>query len=112
MGQGSGPSECPRSPHKARSSFQRPVSGSIVVTHPFHPLAGQRLEVIFERRRAGAEVVLVCEGGPAGRATLPVGWTDRAPAPLAHRLGLDCLLELAALVEALGHPPLAKRDRS
>ena len=55
---------------------------------------------------------MVCEGGPAGRATLPVGWTDRAPAPLAHRLGLDCLLELAALVEALGHPPLAKRDRS
>jgi hypothetical protein len=34
----------------------------VLVTHPFHPLAGQRLVVIFEKHRAGAERVLVCEG--------------------------------------------------
>jgi Family of unknown function (DUF5372) len=79
-----------------------------VVTHPFHPLAGQRLPVILERRRSGAELVLVCEGGPAGRVTVPVGWTDRAPGPLGHRLALDGLAELARLAAALGHRRLAR----
>jgi hypothetical protein len=54
--------------------------------------------------------VLICEGGAAGRVTLPVAWTNHAPAPLTHRLGAECLTELAALVAALEHPPLAKRD--
>jgi hypothetical protein len=76
-------------------------------------LAGQRLAVILERRRPGAEAVLVCEGGPAGRVTLPVGWTDRVPAPLlGHRLAVEGLTELAELVAGLEHPPLARRDRS
>ena len=74
-------------------------------------MVGQRLEVIFERRRAGAELVLVCEGGAAGRVTLPVAWTDRAPEALGHRLGADGLVELAGLVAVLD-PPLAKRGRS
>jgi hypothetical protein len=87
------------------------VSDSVVVTHPFHPLAGERVAVILERRRA-AELVLVCEGGPAGRVTLPVGWTDRAPASLGHRLAAAGLVELAELVAVLDHPPLARRDRS
>jgi hypothetical protein len=65
----------------------------------------------LERRRAGAEVVLVCEGGPAGRVTLPVGWTDRAPAPLPQRLAAEGLVELAELVAAVDHPPVAGRDR-
>lgn len=84
----------------------------MVVTHPFHPLAGQRLAVILERRRAGAELVLVCECGGAGRVTLPVGWTDRAPAALGHRLAVKGLAELAVLVVALDHPPVARRGRS
>jgi hypothetical protein len=75
-------------------------------------LAGQRLEVILERRRPGAEVVLVCEGGLAGRVTLPVAWTDRAPAALDHRLACEGLVELAELVTALDHPPVACRDQS
>jgi hypothetical protein len=67
--------------------------------------------VLFERRRSGVEVVLVCEGGPAGRVTLPVGWTDRAAAPLEHRLAAEGLAELAELVTVLDHPPLARQDR-
>jgi hypothetical protein len=51
--------------------------------------------------------VLVCEGGPAGRVTLPVGWTDRGAAPAGHRLAVAGLVELAGLVVALDHPPLA-----
>jgi len=79
------------------------------VTHPFHPLVGQSLPVLFEKRRQGAERVLVCEGGQAGRVTLPASWTERAPAPLAHRLATEGLAELAELVVALQDPPLAER---
>ena len=80
--------------------------------HPFHPLAGQRLPVILERRRQGAELVLVCEGGPAGRVTLPVGWTDRSSVSAGHRLAVGGLVELVGLVAVLGRPPLARRDQS
>jgi hypothetical protein len=109
---GSGPWAFPRSPHKARSSRPNPVSDSVVVTHRFHPLAGQRLAVILERRRSGAELVLVCEGGAAGRVTIPVAWTDRAPGPLDHRLAPETLAELGLLVAALGYPRLAKRGQA
>ena len=102
-----------RSPHRARSSRRGPVSDFVVVTHPFHPLAGERLAVLLERRRAGADVVLVCEGGLGGRVTLPVGWTDRGSAPLSvHRLGIGGLVELAELVAGLGHPRVARRGES
>ncbi|MGC8628527.1 MAG: DUF5372 family protein [Acidimicrobiales bacterium] len=86
------------------------MSDFVVVTHPFHPLAGQSLPVIFEKRRQGAERALVCEGGPAGRVTLAAAWTDRAPALLAHRLGAEGLVELAELVAAIQDPPLVEGD--
>jgi hypothetical protein len=70
------------------------------------------LAVIFERRRPGAELVFVCEGGPAGRATVPFRWTDRALEPLGHRLAPDGLVELAALAAALGYPRLAARGQA
>jgi hypothetical protein len=75
-------------------------------------LVGQRLPVLFERARPGAERVVVCEGGSAGRVTLPVGWTDRAAAALDHRLAMEGLADLAGLVAALDYPPLAQRKRS
>lgn len=63
--------------------------------------------MLLERRRPGAELVLVCEGGPAGRVTLPVSWTDRAPAALEHRLAVEGLAELAQLVAAVKGRPVA-----
>jgi hypothetical protein len=54
----------------------------------------------------------VCEGGPAGRVTIPVRWTDRASEPLDHRLAPEGLAELAALVATLGHPRFAHEDRA
>jgi hypothetical protein len=50
--------------------------GFVVVTHPFHPLSGQRLEVLFAKRRDDG-VVFVCAGGVYGSVTLPQAWTDR-----------------------------------
>ena len=39
--------------------------GFVVVTHPFYPLIGQRLEVLYVKRRAG-DTVFVCSGGVGG----------------------------------------------
>jgi hypothetical protein len=74
-------------------------------------LAGERLVVLFEKARPGAERVVVCEGGPIGWVTLRVAWTDRAPTALSHRLAFEGLAEVAVLVAALEHRPLAERDR-
>jgi hypothetical protein len=84
----------------------------LVVTHPFHPLAGQRLVVLLERRRPSTELVYVCEGGPDGRVTLPVAWTDRGAVPAAHRLTAAGLVALAALVTALEQGGLQPAERS
>ncbi|HKT01269.1 MAG TPA: DUF5372 family protein [Rugosimonospora sp.] len=74
----------------------------MVVTHPFHPLFGQCLPVLFTKRRGGA-LVVVCAGGVGGRVsvTLPVVWTDRGPAPDGHRLSVDALVALGNLLSAL-----------
>ena len=76
-------------------------SGFVVVTHPFHPLNGRRLEVLFVKRRGDA-VVFVCSGGLGGQMTLPRSWTDRGEPPVAHRLcaeGLAALDTLAKMLE-------------
>jgi len=74
--------------------------GSLVVTHPFHPLNGQRLEVLFAKRRAGV-TVFVCSGGVSGQITLPESWTDRGEPPDACRLSVEGLAELDTLTRNL-----------
>jgi hypothetical protein len=76
--------------------------GSLVVTHPFHPLFGQCLPVLFTKRRGGA-LVVVCAGGVGGRVTvtLPLTWTDRGPIADGHRLSVDALVVLGSLLTAL-----------
>jgi hypothetical protein len=70
------------------------------VTHPFHPLAGQRLRVLFERKLAGG-LAVSCEGGPLGSLMVPLSWTDRgvlaADAPLTY----EVLIELAGVISAI-----------
>ena len=80
--------------------------GFVVVTHPFHPLSGQRLEVLFAKRRDDG-VVFVCGGGVYGGGvygsiTLPQAWTDRGEPPLAHRLSVEGLAALDTLVRSMG----------
>ena len=88
-----------RTVHTARSSSV-PL-GSLVVTHPFHPLAGERLEVLLERR-CGAGRVYVCDVGGGRNLELAEEVTDRGPEPAARPLTFEVLVGLAAVVAALG----------
>jgi hypothetical protein len=72
----------------------------LVVTHPFHPLRGQRLAVLFERRYADGRLY-VCEGGPAGTIGVTEDATDRAPAPASTPLTDEVLAGLVELVAAI-----------
>ncbi|MEO3863051.1 DUF5372 family protein [Acrocarpospora sp. B8E8] len=75
--------------------------GFVIVTHPFHPLKGQRLDILYVKRR-GSDVVFVCSGGVSGQITLPAGWTDRGEPPQQRRLSAEHLAALNTLVRALG----------
>ncbi len=74
--------------------------GFVVVTHPFHPLCEQRLEVLFVKRR-GRELVFVCSGGVSGQMTVPRSWTDRGEPAQAHRLAVEGLAELLTVTRAV-----------
>lgn len=76
--------------------------GFVVVTHPFHPLNGRRLEVLFVKRR-GADQVFVCVGGVGARATttLPRAWTDRGDPPVSCWLSIEGLAALAEVTRAI-----------
>jgi hypothetical protein len=83
---------------------------SLVVTHPFHPLAGQRLAILFVRRWAGSRL-FVCEGGPLGSVTLPEDATDRGAEAAPGPLTFEVLAELVAVAGAIGGPWSARKDR-
>src|SRR6266852_3780260 len=88
----------PRSRHSAASS--RDPLGSLLVTHPFHPLSGQRVEILYVKRRGDA-VVFVCSGGVSGQITLPQAWTDRGEPPGPGRLSAEGLAALGAATRAV-----------
>jgi hypothetical protein len=72
----------------------------VVVTHPFHPLAGQRVEVVVSRRGpAGANVL--CRSADGASWALPVAWTDRGGPPAATRLTAEVLAELVGVLAGL-----------
>ena len=70
------------------------------MTHPFHPLSGQRLRVLFERKLPDGPAVS-CEGGPLGSLMVPMAWTDRGPAAAAEPLTYEVLVGLAEVVSAV-----------
>ena len=71
----------------------------VTVTHPFHPLVGKRVEVLFTARRGGVRM-LTCRLG-SRQVTVAESWTDRGPEPQERRLSVEGLQELLALVTAL-----------
>lgn len=71
----------------------------MVITHPFHPLLGQRLRVLGGRWHGG-RLTLFCDAGGV-RMALPQEWTDRGPAPVEAAVSVESLGALAALVDLL-----------
>ena len=70
------------------------------MTHPFHPLRGQRLAVLFERRYADGRLY-VCEGGPFGTIGVPEDATDRVPPAASMVLTGEVLAGLVEVVAAI-----------
>jgi hypothetical protein len=75
--------------------------GWLVVTHPFHPRFGERLEVLFVRRHASGRVY-VCDGGEGRHVALAEDATDRGPEPAGGPLSVEVLAAVAVLVAELG----------
>ena len=77
------------------------------IRHPFHPLRGQRFEVLKQRRIAGVDTLILRE---LERGTFSVAreWTDWADPSLydlvgvsPQRLGAKWLFELVAVLDQL-----------
>ena len=81
--------------------------GGAEIRHPFHPLRGQRFEVLKKRRVAGVDTLILREL-ERGSFSVAREWTDWADPTLSDSAGLPpqrlnarSLLELANLLEAL-----------
>jgi hypothetical protein len=77
--------------------------GSAEITHPFHPLRGQRFAVLKVRHVSGV-ATLSLRHAELGSFAVPQEWTDRgAPATEAGALTIDAcgLAELSAIVDFL-----------
>ncbi|MEW6747884.1 MAG: DUF5372 family protein [Planctomycetota bacterium] len=102
------------------------AAASFRVTHPFHPLAGQELELLGRRSNYGRQHVYYHDAGGRLRS-LPLGWTDLAAPDLFLEMGRgrsffrpDDLLRLADLIAVLSggkrrgrgsrRPPMCKRN--
>ena len=88
------------------------------MTHPFHPLAGQRLEFVKRRKNWSADRVYVYDR-EGKLVTLPVEWTDvevRDPflvvAGGRSPFHITSLLELADLLERLTAALAAVKETS
>ncbi len=81
-----------------------------MVTHPFHPLHGERLEVLYVRRFPTGRVY-VCDGGWGRNVALDEDATDRGSEPAARPLTFEVLVEVLAVLAAIGAVD-GKEDRS
>jgi hypothetical protein len=77
------------------------------IRHPYHPLRGQRLEVIKQRRVAGVDT-LILRQSEYGTISIAREWTDwAAPSPYevlgwpAGYFEAESLLRLVTLLEQL-----------
>jgi hypothetical protein len=75
--------------------------GWATVTHPFHPLAGKRFQVLKRRKVGGRELLSLLDEGK-GPIALLREWTDQAPpSPYAGVLEKPPILEAACLLKLL-----------
>jgi hypothetical protein len=86
------------------------------IRHPFHPLRGQRFEVLKQRKVAGIDTLLLRQQD-RGSVSVAREWTDWAD-PSAYellglaprRLDVHSLLELVTLLEPLNSESANKRS--
>ena len=95
------------SPRSARTALDRSSHlGWAEIRHPFHPLRGQRFEVLKARRIAGTDTLLLRELD-RGSFSIAREWTDWADPSLGlppQRLEAGSLFELATLLAQLTIP--------
>jgi Family of unknown function (DUF5372) len=92
----------------ARTALDRSSHlGWAEIRHPFHPLRGQRFEVLKKRRIAGVDTLILREC-KRGSFSIAREWTDWADPSLydsldfqPQRLDADSLFELVVLLEEL-----------
>ena len=72
----------------------------MVVTHPFHPLVGERLEVLYVRRLSTGRV-FVCDRGDGRNVALEEAATDRGPEPAGRPVTVEVLVELVAVIAVI-----------
>jgi hypothetical protein len=75
----------------------------VEITHPFHPLRGQRFAVLKTKRHADLQILFL-HGTSRGTFGFPLDWTDRAPPLPGTILEAEALLRLAELVRRLAEP--------
>ena len=90
--------------------------GFAEICHPFHPLRGQRFEVLKERRVSGVDTLILREL-ERGTFSVPREWTDWACASPHNSAGLppprfdaESLLVLVALLDQLALTGNQKKD--
>jgi hypothetical protein len=78
----------------------------VTITHPFHPLCGQQVEII--RIRWGADPDLIVRLSDGLHAAVAVDWTDYAastdldpPTVPPHLLDFDGLCQAVQLIERI-----------
>jgi hypothetical protein len=90
----------------------------VEITHPFHPLRGQRFPVL-KTRNLGGQDYFNLKGSSSGTFCILREWTDQAdPDPFALRktpppvLSVPHLLELVRLFNSLDEPATLHRGPS
>jgi Family of unknown function (DUF5372) len=91
-------------PALSRPAYSPIGANSLVVTHPFHPLAGQTVLILSEYRSRAVGRVYVCGGGALGHVALPEAFTDRGLPPAPRPVTAEILADVAAVVAALRKP--------
>ena len=87
-------------------------SGWATITHPFHPLKGQRFEVLKTRHLSG-EKTLILRRSPHGSFAVLAEWTDWT-LPTIHndQLAIEQLLTAVQLVKDLRARHKQKRRKN
>ncbi len=68
---------CLRKPARSKSTAlaNNPLSGSLTITHPFHPFFGKRFKILKSKCISGIEAIVV-EHKERGSFAVPCDWTN------------------------------------